>query len=375
MSPSRRPSRTVLSDWTTCPWLASLGLHAPIEQGLEIRGGLPRSPPLVLPACFIWAPRWTSPSIGVQVTRRRVSRARRLVRTRNTLPCLLPWDAHLRAPSSMKPELFSSFSPSPVAPYPSKASPRQQPCRVTATSALTSDRCLSLTAVLPRPKSWVHPTDHKALLHCRARCRPRCCHRERPDPSLGLRTDKTFRRFRGCETAYWCSPNAVFVGSEVHAEAGAIRRDMHSGSLAEPPGRLELDRRGTLAAEPKLWTLASTTGIRRRIFERWQRLHREHVAEATPELPMPSRRLRRAPEIIGLHREPAELSLGGSDRSSVERLDLRAPHGRSLERYHPAARRSEPGAEAPRGVTRPCRRGESPEGERPGVAAEAAPGR
>jgi hypothetical protein len=64
---------------------------------------------LVLSACFIWDPRWTSPSIGVRVTRCRASRTRRLVRTRNTLPCLLPWDAHPRAPSSMKPELSSSF--------------------------------------------------------------------------------------------------------------------------------------------------------------------------------------------------------------------------------------------------------------------------
>lgn len=283
-----------------------------------------------------------------------------------------------RAPASAvfdEARALFQFSPSPVAPYPSKASPRQQPCRVTAVCALTPDRCLSLTAVLPRLIGWMHATDHKALLHCRARCRPRCCHRGRPDPSLGLRTDKTFRRFRGCEAAYWCSPNTVSVGSEVHAEARAIRHDLHSESLAEPPGRLELDRRGTLAAEPKLLAVASTTGIRRRIFERRRKLHREHVAEATPELSMPSRRRRRAPEIISLHREPAELSLGGSDRTSVERSDLRAPRGRSLGRYHPVVRRSEPGAEAPRGVTRPFRRCESPEGERPGVAAEAAPGR
>jgi len=50
--------------------------------------------------------------------------------------------------------------------------------------------------VLPREMGWAPPAGHKALLHCRVRCRPRCCHRERPVPSLGLRTFKTFRRFR-----------------------------------------------------------------------------------------------------------------------------------------------------------------------------------
>lgn len=65
--------------------------------------------------------------------------------------------------------------------------------------------------VLPREMGWVRPADHKALLHCRVRCRPRCCHRWRPVPSLGLRTCKTFRRFRECETSFWCSPARVRV--------------------------------------------------------------------------------------------------------------------------------------------------------------------
>lgn len=110
-----------------------------------------------------------------------------------------------RAPSSAaRDEAGAIFqlSPSPVAPCPSKVSPRQQPCRVTAALAFPPAGCPMLPSVFPRAAEMVHPTDHKALLHCRIRCRSRCCQRWRPGPSMGLRTDKTFRRFRECEASF-----------------------------------------------------------------------------------------------------------------------------------------------------------------------------
>jgi hypothetical protein len=117
-----------------------------------------------------------------------------------------------RAPSSAAHDetgAIFQLSPSPVAPCPSKVSPRQQPCRVTATRAFSPAGCPAPPSVLPRAVEWGHPADHKALLHCRIRCRSRRCHRERPGPSLGLRTDKTFRRFRVYEASFWCSPDTV----------------------------------------------------------------------------------------------------------------------------------------------------------------------
>jgi hypothetical protein len=110
-----------------------------------------------------------------------------------------------RAPSSAaRDEAGAIFqlSPSPVAPCPSKVSPRQQPCRVTAALAFPPAGCPMLPSVFPRAAEMVHPTGPKALLHCRIRCRFRCCQRGRPGPSMGLRTDKTFRRFRGCEASF-----------------------------------------------------------------------------------------------------------------------------------------------------------------------------
>jgi hypothetical protein len=84
----------------------------------------------------------------------------------------------------------------------STASPRPLPSRLQTSASIPPP-------VLPRVMGWAQPAGHKALLHCRVRCRPRCCHRERPVPSLGLRTFKTFRRFRECETSFWCSPDVA----------------------------------------------------------------------------------------------------------------------------------------------------------------------
>lgn len=153
-----------------------------------------------------------------------------------------------RAPSSaVHDEAGAIFqlSPSPVAPCPPKVSPRQQPYRVTAATAFPPAGCLNSPFVFPRAVELVLPADHKALLHCRIRCRSRCCHRGRPGPSLGLRTDKTFRRFRVCEASFWCSPDAM-TGLASHPRRSAVGlTDLHSGFSLEPPKRPELNLRGT----------------------------------------------------------------------------------------------------------------------------------
>lgn len=181
-----------------------------------------------------------------------------------------------------------------MTPCPSKASPRQQPCRVTAAFALSPADCGILSLVLPREMGCRQPAGHKALLHCRVRCRPRCCHRERPGPSLGLRTIKTFRRFRGCETSFWCSPDVV-------SGWGRRLRRSASAALTVTTG-LALSRRsgsGLTGAGPSPRAEAPSSGQdhlnRRRVSGRRQSPHREQAAEAVTELSTTSRRHRRVP--------------------------------------------------------------------------------
>jgi len=184
--------------------------------------------------------------------------------------------------------------------------------------------------VLPRSRERLDPAGHKALLHCRIRCRSRCCHRGRPDPSLGLRTDKTFRRFAGAKRRFgahlrlclrrsWASAPKRSVSGPIFT---AIQRRAAEATRSEPAR----DRRPGAEAPGS----GQRRPTRRRIFGGERLLHRERVAEATAELPMPSRRFRRAPERIYKARKPESAEIRGPGRPSVERTDLRAPRSRSF---------------------------------------------
>lgn len=135
MSPSRLPSRAVLSDWTACRWLASQGKHAPIGQVSGFETGFPALRPA--PAGLLHL----GPRMDVAVQGGSGRALPRLPRSKAR-----PGSKHVavvlavgRAPASAvfdEARALFQFSPSPVAPYPSKASPRQQPYRVTAALAL-----------------------------------------------------------------------------------------------------------------------------------------------------------------------------------------------------------------------------------------------
>lgn len=172
-----------------------------------------------------------------------------------------------RAPSSAVDDeagaLFQ-FTPSPVAPCPSKGSPRQQPHRVTAARALSPSECIFPPFVSPRAMVRVQPASHKALIHCRIRCRSRCCHQVRPDPSLGLRTNKTFSGFAVAKRSSDAHrPRPIEVG--VCAEAQRVHPHHRGGSCREPPRRPWPDLRGTLSGSRSSQVRSAPAIIRRRI--------------------------------------------------------------------------------------------------------------
>jgi hypothetical protein len=236
----------------------------------------------------------------------------------------------------------------PVAPCPSKGSPRQQPHRVTAAVALPpADRAIP-PPVLPRAMGWFQPAGHKALLHCRVRCHPRCCHRGRPVPSLGLRTFKTFRRFRECETSFWCSP--VVVAGRMGIRAKRFRRsDCLDGPVLESPERLGRRPARGHHRVPKHPGPARTTSARRRIPGPWRFPHREQAAEAVPELSMTSRRFQRGPANVDRFREPGWVSRRGRTVLPWSGPTGARPSAEASGRLSPWGRRSAPGAEAPAG--------------------------
>jgi hypothetical protein len=102
-------SAPVLSDRTARLWLASQRGPAPVGSGRGIGDRLPRSPIPLLPTCLTADLERASPLVQAKDARCRASHVRRLVRARTTLPWLLPWDAHPRAPLLMRLVLFSSF--------------------------------------------------------------------------------------------------------------------------------------------------------------------------------------------------------------------------------------------------------------------------
>jgi hypothetical protein len=203
------PSAPALADRTACPGSPAMAdLH---------RSDWFREPQTGCPVCRSFFRR--PASSRASNTRRRALRLRSCVAA-GPASKARPDSDHVavvralgRAPSSAVDDeagaLSSSFLlPRGAMPFEGFSSPAAAP-RHRGRCPLACRLCINPSPVLPREIGWVQPADHKALLHCRVRCRPRCCHRERPVPSLGLRTFKTFRRFRECETSFWCSPGAV----------------------------------------------------------------------------------------------------------------------------------------------------------------------
>jgi hypothetical protein len=150
MFPSRRllprPLRTELPALARQPWQTCTGRAGSwsCKQVAPSADPLPADLPHRGPRARVAARPGSGPALP-QFPRRG------LVRTRATLPWSLPWDAHPRAPLMMRLELSLPAFSFPVAPCPSKASPRQQPYRVTAAVALSpADHASIPPPVLPR---------------------------------------------------------------------------------------------------------------------------------------------------------------------------------------------------------------------------------
>jgi len=90
---------------------------------------------------------------------------------------------------------------------------------------------------------------------------------------------------------------------------------------------------------------------------------------------MTSRRCRRGPENIGRHREPGPSSLKGLAVLPWSGPTCARPSAEASGRLSPRERRSVPGAEALAGEELDLGAEGTTRAERPGVAAEAAPGR
>jgi hypothetical protein len=171
---------------------------------------------------------------------------RRLVRTRTTLPWFVPWDAHPRAPLMMRLELSLPAFSFPVAPCPSKGSPRQQPHRVTAAVALSPADCASIR----------HPCCHERWGGCSQQT-------TRPCSTVEFVAVLDVAIASGPFLPWACVPSRLFAGfanakrrSGAHlvpcpggvgvcAEARRVRPDRHDGPGHESPKRLGPDLRGT----------------------------------------------------------------------------------------------------------------------------------
>jgi hypothetical protein len=90
---------------------------------------------------------------------------------------------------------------------------------------------------------------------------------------------------------------------------------------------------------------------------------------------MTSRRCRRGPENIDRHREPGAVSFRGQTVLPWTGPTCARPSAEASGRLSPWERRSVPGAEAPAGEEPDLGAEGTARAERPGVAAEAAPGR